>query len=372
MISYPKLERLTLPCIEKTFLQNILKDPPKGIFTRRIDKVGDTQLITNEIDASCDRANDAISVYSRGIDPMVKVNYSNYANTSQASTIIGTNRQSYYPYRVARDGAFRPPALRLEDLVPLSRLPRMWTYAYTNPELPDFSKNSKCDFTPSRQTKDLTHIEYMNASNATDYSKHLPNCNFTPSCQVKDETINVPIRPTASFAIQTSAEEPYDIKNIIKNGEYYSVSSNIGTIDSTDASNKVNPTSMNQVQDVKYYTVYSNTSQTRNPELQSYDNVPNIHDKTFMSVYAPVAKQGVTVLGEFTGKVKVQDPLHSYNVTAPVHINRNHTLQNVDITLDRNTPLVSAFTSRTGHSKTDYINTDYRLAQKVVPGSFDR
>ena len=45
----------------------------------------------------------------------------------------GGRTQAYLPYRVMRDGAFRPPVVTQADLLPLSRLPRIWTTAFTKP-----------------------------------------------------------------------------------------------------------------------------------------------------------------------------------------------------------------------------------------------
>ena len=57
-IQYPKLEHVTLPSVEGfngTF--NILRDPPKSIFTKRNDKVGQTMGIISDIDDSGDLMN---------------------------------------------------------------------------------------------------------------------------------------------------------------------------------------------------------------------------------------------------------------------------------------------------------------------------
>ena len=49
--------RVTLPSVETWGTNmNILKDPPKSIMTRKIDKVGDTSSITEMIDQSGNRA----------------------------------------------------------------------------------------------------------------------------------------------------------------------------------------------------------------------------------------------------------------------------------------------------------------------------
>ena len=123
---------------------NILRDPPKSITTRRIDKVGETSSITEMVDQSGDRACESIKVYARGVNPFVSVSYSNYGNNggqrvNNRSTAIA-NVQSKLPYRILVGGAFRPPTLRQEDLFPLSRLPRCNTNAFTKPGFADFSR----------------------------------------------------------------------------------------------------------------------------------------------------------------------------------------------------------------------------------------
>lgn len=143
--SYPKNTHITLPSVEGGFgTMNILRDPPKSIQTRYKPRVGDTSQITKWIDESGDRACEAINKYARGVNPMVSVSYSNYgtnggqmrdhsgASGSDQVTSFG-NRQAFLPYRVARDGAFRPPIIPPQELLPLSRLPRLTTTQTANP-----------------------------------------------------------------------------------------------------------------------------------------------------------------------------------------------------------------------------------------------
>ena len=109
--------KITLPSIESwSTNMSILKDPPKSITTRRVDKVGQTSDITAMIDNAGDRACEAILQYSRGINPSVSVQYNNSGNMSGKS-IQGNNQQAFLPYRVARDGAFRPPIKTQYDLL---------------------------------------------------------------------------------------------------------------------------------------------------------------------------------------------------------------------------------------------------------------
>ena len=147
-ISYSGLTnfgKASLPSVEGWGTSiNILKDPPRSIMTRRINKVGDTSMITETIDESTNRMAEAITVYSRGTNPSVSVMYSNNG------TCGGENRafrgsapartDSFLPYRIMNGGAFRPPILTQEQLLPLSRQRRTNTAAFTRKGFADFSK----------------------------------------------------------------------------------------------------------------------------------------------------------------------------------------------------------------------------------------
>lgn len=137
--------KVTLPSVEMWGTNmNILKDPPKSIHTRRIDKVGDTQSILEAQDESGDRICEMINVYARGVNPMVSVSYDNFSNNSGGGGAFGNATHASLPYKVEN---VRPPVLRQEDLLPLSRLPRNWFYSYTNPSFPDLVQASSCNET---------------------------------------------------------------------------------------------------------------------------------------------------------------------------------------------------------------------------------
>jgi hypothetical protein len=121
IINYGKA---TLPSVESWGSNNnILRDPPRSITTRRIDKVSETMMIDQEIQESGNRVAESIRVYPRGANVMVGVSFNNNNSAGNRGNVVGS-QQAKLPYRIMRDGAFRPPILHPVNLLPLSRLPR--------------------------------------------------------------------------------------------------------------------------------------------------------------------------------------------------------------------------------------------------------
>ncbi len=192
----------TLPSVESWGTNmNILRDPPKSIMTRRINKVGETSSITEMIDDSGDRAAEAILVYPRGINPMVSVSYSNYGNNGgagQAGSLTGlnsaftrlsgatSNTQAFLPYRIMNGQSFRPPIQSPQDLMPLSRQPRVWTSQFTTPGFVDFSRKLR---------------DQGDASNTR---------------EVKTEMLKAFIRPTKFRQVENPIEQPNEVKYSIQ------------------------------------------------------------------------------------------------------------------------------------------------------------
>lgn len=182
---------VTLPSVESWGNNNnILRDPPKSIMTRRIDKVGQTSSLTELIDSSGDRICEGISMYARGVNPSVSVDYGNNGNNGGhksggiSNSTIGQG-QAFLPYRVNKDGAFRPPIQTPFDLLPLSRMPRNNTTAFSKTGFVDFSKKMMC-----------------------------PEGNYR---EVNKHTIKASVRPTATYKLETPLVEPFEVKYVIKN-----------------------------------------------------------------------------------------------------------------------------------------------------------
>lgn len=123
---------------------NIMKDPPKSIYTKRKDKVGTTSHITQQVQDSGDRHREAILKFARGINQFTDVEYSNNAsNIGRGTTnniVPGGVVQAKLPNRIMRDGEFRPPVIAPQDLLPLSRPRRPNSSIVTNIDNVDFTQ----------------------------------------------------------------------------------------------------------------------------------------------------------------------------------------------------------------------------------------
>jgi hypothetical protein len=260
--------KATLPSVDSWGTNmNILKDPPKSITTRKIDKVGQTSDITQMIDESGDRACGTIMQYARGVNPMVSVSYQNSGLTS--SGIVNTfnsGQQAYPPYIIMPQGSFRPPVLRQENLYPLSRLPRTWTSTTTNPGLPDYTKKIMCQGT------------------SNDYKA------------VHNNVLKGNIRPTAVYKIQTPIRENFEVKYVIQNPIHVSANSGKRTMDITN----------------QYVDIPTKELNTNNINTSAKPNISlNVH---------------VNNNSEFHSEKYIQDTHHSNiasNASKNIHINNN-------------------------------------------------
>jgi hypothetical protein len=154
----PKWQSYTLPSWEKP---TILREPPKSIHTRKKERVemGDVTYMLRNDDS---RINEGINYIARGSNPMVDISYSNYGGNG-AKLMSMPNVAATNPYKVIKDGAFRPPIYTQEDLLPLSRMRRPEIAVSTNPGI----ATSAGFVTPNLQNQ----VDLSNISNAIDVEK---------------------------------------------------------------------------------------------------------------------------------------------------------------------------------------------------------
>ncbi len=217
MINYSAIVgrgKVTLPSVDSGFgTMNILKDPPKMIMTRRINRVGDTPSITTMIDNSGDRIAESIQVYGRGINPFVAVSYSNQGtNGGQSVNGIasngGTNQQASLPYRIGSN--FRPPIVPAQSLLPLSRQPRVLFSQKATPAFADFTKRMSCP-QPAEKTK-----------------------------EVRNQILKPYQPPTRVISLEVPITEPYEVKYVIQNPIHVSAHSGLRTRENNDNRTKEN------------------------------------------------------------------------------------------------------------------------------------
>lgn len=284
--SHPKV---TLPSVDNGWLINssIVKDPPKSIHTRRIDKVGSTQMYTDMIEDNGSRICGEIMKFPRGVNPAAEytepipttssdIGYtstirSNAGNPPTFRSDPGYKFRSQYGrgsggYLARRimmyGGAFRPPIMTQEQLLPLSRQPRIRTSCVTHPEKIDYSVSSGC-------------------SNI-DIGRNIKEYVIQPSCE-----------GTVKNVIEMSGQENQDISNFIQDKLLSeNVNSGVRTMDLTLQENF----KCKAVTDIKPTTAYAYTPKctekfTRDTMLYTFHKPTGyVHDKLLHSNVVPNVK----------------------------------------------------------------------------------
>ena len=290
--------KINLPSVESWGTNiNILKDPPKSITTRRIDRVGDTSSITQMIEESDGRTSEAIQVYARGVNPSVSVSYNNLGNNggqTYGGITEGGRRSAKLPYRIMQDGAFRPPVFLQKDLLPLSRLPRNLTTACSNACFPDFSRKLKTAGT-SENTK-----------------------------EVKTKTLKAFVRPTAVYHIETQAQRPFEVKYAIQPSINNSVSSGMRTMDITQRQTG-NPTKeINR--DLLHSNAHSAVSNIQHVNNNQFDSNRFIQDSLVHPAHSNISSIGYVDNNELESGRFLQNtlvhPAHS-NISSIGYVDNN-------------------------------------------------
>jgi hypothetical protein len=386
--------KITLPSVEAGLgSMNILRDPPKSIHTRRINKVGETSSITELIDQSGSRACEAISVYSRGINPMVSVDYGNSGNNggqrvsggglnaergSSGNAASGSG-QAYLPYRVARDGAFRPPVMRQEQLMPLSRQPRTNTQAFTKRGFVDYSKKLVC-----------------------------PGGNYRA---VKQKVLTACVRPTATYRIDSPLIEPFEVKYVIKNPTKFDPNAGVSGRRTQDLTQQivskpikgintaplqpedvyanqsgktvryVDHSHMNTeryIQDTLHSSVKSKISQsiqmTPIEDIIDIDTSRYIQDTLHSSVKSNISQSAqmtpIEDIIDIDTSRYIQDTLHSSvksNISQSAQMTPIEDIIDVDTDNYTKNPLNVSYTApKTGHSRESLIHKDIKLQRRVL------
>ena len=341
-MQFPKWTHSTLPSVEDWGTNtNILRDPPKSITTRKIDKVGMNANLTQEIDDSGDRAAEYIRVYARGVNPMVSVSYNNNGGLAYGSgNVGGTSRsQAFLPYRVAVDGAFRPPVLSGRDLLPLSRQPRNWTSSFTMPTFADYAKKMMC---PDKLK------------------------------EVKDAIHHINVRPNEVFNIKTPLKETYDVKYKIV--DRVKVQGDSGK-KVGDITMKINHENVGEVHDTILHasgdTNKSAPNRTSHHTEISFNTAKYLQDGHYSHVNTPHKYNEHTLILD---EVELDRKMPSYSMEANKTDSRvfKKIAHENEIQLERNHPMASITVNATANQGVDNISSrSAYLRPKVNPGGFE-
>ena len=333
-IQYAKLTHTTLPSVEGWGSNaNILRDPPKSITTRRIDKVGQNIDITELVDDSGDRINEGINVYARGVNPMVSVSYDNNSNNAGISgnpTSTSAQPQARLPYPAFDNGAFRPPILTQRDLLPLSRLPRTWFSTLSTPGFVDFSKTQQ-QANSYRALKEANNVYNVKPNKTASIEKPLIE-NFKMLNSINDRHINV----NATSGIKSDYQSTYTRENIDlykginDNSLNVFANSNLGK----EISHNLEGFSIDEnryIQDSLVHEGYTNLSRNNAQNLSniSMDTSKYVQDVDYYQASsnssADISNKSLDQLYD-NGRMTVKDDIIQYSTNAG--IKPNHTFLN--------------------------------------------
>lgn len=331
--------KVTLPSVETWGTNmNILRDPPKSITTRKIDKVGNTSELTQMIQESGDRSSEAIRVYARAVNPMVSVSYDNYGNNGGQRN--GTTKgNAFLPHRIMRDGAFRPPIRDQRQLLPLSRLPRAWTSSYTQPGFSDFSKKAMCP------TDDLKGVKKA------------------------DQMLNAYARPTSIYKMEMPIIENYEITRVIKNPIMVNYQ--------TEKQSKVRlngdfgiPTKEINLNPLKINTKLNKSGYTKNNDVEANTDKylqDTLHSDMDSNINIRYTKNNEDI--DQNREYYIQDTLHSNidsNVSQNIGITSIDEIFQIDNRIIKDAQNITYNTHQTSYNKYDYIHKDVEL-EKTLP-----
>jgi len=369
-IQYPKTEHVTLPSVEEWGTNtNILRDPPKSITTRRIDKVGQNTDITQLLDDSGDRINEGINVYSRGINPMVSVSYSNVSNNAGISgniTSISNQTQARAPYPVFEGGAFRPPVYTQRDLLPLSRLPRTWFGTLTTPGFVDFSKTIQKP-NDYRAVKDALNVFCVEPNKTAIIDKPLvENFKMLNSINDKHITLDVNAGINSNYVSSYTRENADMQKGINENNMNVFAQSNM-TKDISHNLEGINFNDQKYIQDVLHSEAFANKSSSH---FQNLDNINMNTDRYLQdnvlvqNTFANKSGQNTQNLNNIDSNAKryLQDNVLVQNTFANKSGRNTQNLSNIDSNAKRylqdNVLVQNAFSNKSGQNTQNLNNID--------------
>ena len=95
------------------------------------------------------------------------------------------------------------------------------------------------------------------------------------------------------------------------------------------------------------------------------------HDQKHWDVQAPYSRTNISTLEMPDQTLTQTHEQKHWDIQAPIAIHKNPTLNHITYNLNRNNPLASVETNKSDVKQQDFINRNYRLAQRIQPGAFE-
>lgn len=206
-VQLPKWKSYTLPSVESF---HILRAPPSSIHTRKKERVDFSDVSYMVRNDETGRLTENINYLQRGINPMIDVSYNTNGMGGSRLTTMSNSVQGSNPYKVMKDGSFRPPIFTQEDLLPLSRQRRSETAAITNPGIRSgfniHNLESQVDNGEVSSAIDKEKINYISARPTAVYRMEIPQEVFS------GHRLRDPLKVSASAGYM--GNQNYDIARV--------------------------------------------------------------------------------------------------------------------------------------------------------------
>ena len=357
-IQMPKWRSYTMPSVESF---HIMRAPPSSIHTRKKERV-DMSDVTYMVRNDDSRINESINYLSRGSNPMIDVSYNNSGGGSRLNSM--PNIQASNPYKVMKDGAFRPPAYTQEDILPLSRQRRPETAAITNPGIRSgFNINnleSQIDNGDIKAAIDKQKINYVAARPTAVYRMDIPKEVFSGH-RLKD-----PLKMTASAGYMGNRD--YDMARITPQNDPMEASRDrLDVSASPNIYNLNTDISRDETIDINNYIKDNIILENISPNfrIMVYDS----NNKNYSEVFSSIKeKLNIAVNSSLNNPISLsrsdgtQIKLKDYKWKV-VHsaVGRDNLvllpLNAPDLQLERNTPLYAVGSNISGHTKQERFHT---------------
>jgi hypothetical protein len=343
MLSYSGITnrgKVTLPSVDSWGGDmSIMRDPPRSIMMRRIDKVGSDSTITKMNDES-DRSAECILRFARGVNPSVSVSYQNSGGIINA----GNQSQAYLRYTINKDGDFHPPVQAPQDLLALSRIPRNVTSATTNPGMPH-------------------------------NLKELDNSRNVATLSTTKEIISSQVKATKTYFLQKPFQEPFEAsKHSIQNVLHKQANPNVSQRRTTELfvqdptkgihENYTTTEAQSNLNQRRWAQIDNDAIHTNNYIQNQQNNTPAFSNLTSNVDNGLLIDSEMFELSNFNVKEVLNVDANTNMSAGGASAQEQHIYENFEL-LDRNLPEYQTMTNTSGNSKISFIHDDLELERNL-------